>query len=98
MTKSNLDNILKQTFDYAEKLAKDFYFGVWGKSPPRCPAFGGEIVRITRAGWEHVVDDPKKSRLDKLGRFCTFERAKVLLETASHFQDYIKGLDGRSEF
>ena len=93
-----MDNILKQVFDYAEKLAKDFYFNIWAKNPPKCPVFDGETVHITRAGWEHIVDDPKKSRLDKLGRFCTFERAKALLETATLFQDYIKSSDGRFEF
>ena len=93
-----MDKLLKQVFDYAEKLAKDFYFNIWAKNSPECPAFDGEVVYITRSGWEHIADDPEKSRMDKLGRFCTFERAKALLETASHFQDYIKSSDGRFEF
>lgn len=94
----NPNSILNEVFDFAKMLAKEFYFDHWGKNPPRSPAFDGEIVYITRAGWEHIAEDPKKSKMDKLGRFFSLERAKTLLNTAANFQDYRKDPDGKTEY
>ncbi len=79
------DNILNQTLKYAKKLAKEFYFNNWSKNPPRCQAFGGEIINITREGWEHITHDEVKTKTDILGRLFVLERAKFLLETTSSF-------------
>jgi len=84
-TEQKLDTILNHTFKYAKKLAKDFYFNVWAKNSPKCPALGGEIINITREGWEHIIDETSRTKADVLGRLFVLERAKVLLETANIF-------------
>ena len=94
----NLDSILDEVFGFAELLAKEFYFDHWAKNPPQSSAFNGEVIEITRAGWEHIIDDPRKSRMDKLGRILTFERAKALLEIASTFQDHQRSTNGKIQF
>ncbi|MBU2545150.1 hypothetical protein KKC65_01690 [Patescibacteria group bacterium] len=79
----NFDKILNQTLKYAKNIAKEFYFQEWGENPPKCPAFDGEVVNITREGWEHITHDEIKTKTDILGRLFVLERAKVLLETAT---------------
>lgn len=90
MKNQNLDTIFNDTFKYAKKLAKEFYFKNWVKNPLKCPAFKGEIIHISRIGWEHTIKELHKSKMDILGRFCILERAKKLLESATQFQDYEK--------
>lgn len=87
---NKLDNIMDEVFQYAKKLAKDFYFNIWAKNPPKCPAFDGEIIHISRIGWEHITHDEAKTYMDILGRIFVLERAKEILETAGQFQDYEK--------
>ena len=89
-TKDQLDKILDETFSYAKKISRDFYFNNWSKNPPKCPAFKGEVIHISRVGWEHITHDEAKTRMDILGRIFILERAKDLLETAGQFQDYEK--------
>ena len=74
-----MDEIFHRTFKYAKQLAREFYFGVWAKTPPRCPAFGGETVSITREGWEHITHEEGKTKTDIMGRLFMLERAKRLL-------------------
>jgi len=93
MKNNNLDKILNNTFKYAKKLAKDFYFNKWNKDELKCPAFNKEIIHISRVGWEHIIHDESKTRMDILGRIFILERAKKLLETANQFQDYTKKND-----
>ncbi|MHA1658563.1 MAG: hypothetical protein ACTSUT_05500 [Promethearchaeota archaeon] len=88
-----MDNILNQTFKYAKKTAKEFYFKVWVKNPPRCPAFDGEVVHISNYGWDHLVFLRKRTKFELLGRLFILERAKKLLETAHNFQSHIKRKD-----
>ena len=85
-----MNKIFNETFKYAKKLAKDFYFNEWAKTSPKCLAFDGEVVHITREGWEHVAHLRKRTRFEVLGRLLVLERAKKLLETATVFQDYRK--------
>lgn len=85
-----MDRIFNETFKYAKKLAKDFYFNDWARTSSKCPAFDGEVVHITREGWEHVVHLRKRTRFEVLGRLLVLERARRLLETATVFQDYRK--------
>lgn len=87
---SLLDTIFENVFNYAKKLARDFYFEVWSKSPPHCPAFDGEVIHVSREGWEHLALFHKRTRFELLGRFFVLERAKHLLETATHFQQHIR--------
>jgi len=88
-----MDEIFHKTFKYAKQLAREFYFRVWAKSPPQCLAFGGEVVHVTREGWEHIIDDTARTRTDVLGRLFTLERAKKLLEEAATFQDHRERTD-----
>ena len=81
--KKNLDKILNRTLKYAKKIAKKFYFQEWEKDPPKCPAFDGEIINITREGWEHIVHSEIKTKTDILGRLFVLERARELLQTAT---------------
>jgi hypothetical protein len=89
----NLDTIFDKTFRYATAEARRFYFQTWRKAQPPCPAFAGEVIQITHFGWEHITHAERPSKLDVLGRFFVLERAKVLLETATSFQDYRKEQD-----
>ena len=75
-----MDEIFHKTFTFAKQLAKGFYFG-------------GEVVHITREGWEHIIDDTARTRNDVLGRLFTLERAKKLLEEAAAFQDHRERTD-----
>ncbi len=84
----NLDTIFEKTFTFAEREARRFYFQIWRGVQAPCPAFGGEVVKITRVGWEHISRSERRSKLDVLGRFFVLERAKVLLETATPYQSY----------
>jgi len=83
--KNNLDTIINQTLKYAKKIAKEFYFKEWAKNPPKCQAFDGEIIDITREGWEHITHHEVKTKTDVIGRLFVLERAKVLLETTTLF-------------
>ncbi|MFH0854015.1 MAG: hypothetical protein V1891_00780 [bacterium] len=94
--KKQLDKIMRMTFKHAKKLARDFYFNEWVKNPPKCAAFDGEIIHISRIGWEHIMYDEAKTCMDVLGRLFVLERAKELLEYATQFQDYEKR--GRREY
>ena len=85
--------IFDHTFKHAKKLARNFYFKQWAKYPPRCPAFNGEVVYIGREGWEHILDEKHRTRMDLLGRWFSLEAAKYLLETSTAFQDNIKKQD-----
>ena len=89
-SQKEFDKILNQTYKYAKKLARDFYFNNWIKNPPMCPAFQGGIIHISRVGWEYIIHDETKTRMDILGRLFILERTKRLLETAGQFQDYKK--------
>lgn len=87
---NDLDVILNETFAFAKKRAHDFYFHVWAQKPPCCPAFECTVIGISHFGWEHLVCLRKRTKFELLGRFFALERAKQLLETATHFQLHIK--------
>lgn len=88
--KKGLDTIMNGTFKHAKKLARNFYFNIWSKNPPKCSAFNGEIIHISRVGWEHIMYDEAKTCMDVLGRIFVLERTKKLLEIAQQFQNYEK--------
>jgi len=85
---ANLDTIFERTYRFAEREARRFYFQVWRKDQKPCPAFNGEVVRITRVGWDHLLTAKHRTKLDLFGRFFVLERAKHLLETCTQFQEY----------
>jgi hypothetical protein len=81
------DTIFEKTFRFAEQAARRFYFQIWKLNQQPCPAFQGEIVKITRVGWDHLLTARHRTKLDLLGRFFVLERAKHLLETSTQFQE-----------
>jgi len=83
-----LNTILNATFKFAKQKAKEFYFRNWAKNPPVCPAFDGEVVNITREGWEHTIKEIRRTKMDVLGRLFILERAKKLLAEAALYQDH----------
>ncbi|MCX6789150.1 MAG: hypothetical protein NTZ42_00875 [Candidatus Gribaldobacteria bacterium] len=91
--KENLNTILDTTFKFAKKTAKDFYFKIWAKNPPKCPAFDGEMIHISRYGWEHLTRLRKRTKFELLGRLFVLERARELLETSLHFQLHVQRKD-----
>ena len=86
----DLDAILNNTFAYAKKCARDFYFYFWAPQPPHCPAFEGGVIYISHFGWEHLVCLRRRTKFELLGRFIVLERANRSLETATHFQLHIQ--------
>lgn len=90
LNNQNFDTILNRAFKYAKQIAKEFYFKEWTPNPPKCPAFDGEIVHITREGWEHIIDETARTKTDVLGRLFVLERAKALLEKATTFSEQHK--------
>ena len=93
---SSLTTIFDHTFKHAKTLARNFYFKEWAKHPPQCPAVQGETINITREGWEHILRERHRTKMDILGRFFNLEIAKYILETATSYQDYRKR--GDTEF
>jgi len=87
-TMSDLDTIFEKAFSFAKQEARQFYFQAWRQDQKPCPAFNGEVVRITRVGWDHFLTARHRTKLDLLGRFFVLERAKRLLETSPQFQEY----------
>jgi len=84
---STLDTIINQSFSYIKNIAKQWYHD-WMKTPPHCPAFHGEVIHVSRYGWEHLVRLRKRTKFELLGRLFVLERARELLETATHFQKH----------
>lgn len=68
-----------------EAKAKDFYFNKWRGNEKIIPAFG-EIVYVTKIGWNHIVHHPRRTLLDKIIRLKKLELAKQVLETSNHYQ------------
>jgi len=93
MQNQKLDIIFNNTFKYAKKLAKEFYFKNWKKNLSECPAFKGETINIGHHGWDHLIYLRKRTKFELLGRLFILERAKKLLETAHNFQSHINRKD-----
>lgn len=68
--------------------AKHFYFNVWRGSEKPCPAFGGEVVKVTRAGWNHILFSPKRESLEMLRRLRLLPCAKRMIENAKIVKEY----------
>ena len=83
---------LKQVQDRAKK----FYFEQWQGNERPSPAFGGEIVRVGRSGWRHIIYDKKRSKSEVLSRLALLKEAKIILETKRTFDNY--GRKGNFEF
>lgn len=78
----------KSTLEKAQMRAWTFY-DHWRSSGSKSPAFKGEMIYVTRIGWDHLVD-PRKHRTtkEKIRRFEALPLAKKLLEMSTTFQEY----------
>lgn len=65
--------------------AKEYYFKEWRGNEKVCPAFG-EKVYITRLGWNHIVNIPRRRLVDKIIRLKNLKVAREILETANTYQ------------
>lgn len=75
-------------FSIAERKAWKFYED-WRKTGSKSPAFHGELILVTRLGWDHLLDSRKRrSKKEKIRRFQALPLAKKLLETATTVQEY----------
>lgn len=78
----------KSKLDRVQTQARRFY-DRWRNSGSKSPAFKGEMIYITRIGWDHLVD-PRKRRTtkEKIRRFEALPLAKKLLEVSTTYQEY----------
>lgn len=82
-------NAQKQHFDearFAKELqqAKKIYFEKWADEID-CPAIGKK-VRVTRAGWDHLVNKKDRTKNQTFFRAKNLEQGKDILERATFFQ------------
>ena len=79
---------------FKEKIEefKDFYFNEWRGNEKGAPAFSGEIIKVNRFGWSHIVYSEKRYRnaSNILKRLKLLSAARKLIETINLFQDYRK--------
>ncbi|MDP4008141.1 MAG: hypothetical protein Q8P68_03025 [Candidatus Peregrinibacteria bacterium] len=77
-----------QDFKKELKEAKEFYFNVWRGHEKPCPAFDGEVVRITRAGWGHIRFSENRDIKEIIPRLKLLKVAKRIIESQSRIVDY----------
>jgi len=78
------------------KKAKHFYFNVWRGNEGPCPAFNGEIIQITRAGWNHLLFSPKRDSAEMFRRLDLLPCARRIIESAREVKEYRR--DGEVEY
>jgi hypothetical protein len=88
VVKKDLNWIQKETFEYAEKLARKYYKAeLLGKSL-HCNALRDKI-KFTRSGWNHFVDKDRSIN-ELITRFFALARVEVVLRQAREILDYEK--------
>ncbi len=81
--KNKLSNLQK-----AQQHAWKFY-DQWRKTGSKSPAFGGEIIYVSRLGWDHLLDPRKKrSKIEKIRRLKALPLAKKLIEQSTTYQEH----------
>ena len=75
------------SFKTAFEVAKKFYFLEWRGFEVSSPAFNGQVVHITRAGWNHITSHPRRPRAEVLQRLALFPFARQLIEKSVFVQD-----------
>lgn len=72
----------------ATKKAWKFY-SEWRKTGSKCPAFGGEIIYVSRLGWDHLLSSRKhRTKVEKILRLNALPLAQKILEISTTFQEY----------
>jgi len=77
----------KSKYKKARDKAENFYFKKWRGKEKIAPAFE-EIVYVSRAGWDHIVFQKKRSKAEQLRRLEALPLAQKLLETATTYQEH----------
>lgn len=81
--KHKLSNLEK-----AQRHAWRFY-DHWRKTGSKSPAFDGEMIDVSRLGWDHLLNPLKKrSRIEKIRRLKALPLAKKLIEQSTTYQDH----------
>lgn len=75
-------------FHELKKIAEDFYFQEWRGHEKTAPAFGEEIVRVTRKGWTYLTG--KSTTGDVMRRLALLPIAKEIIETTKQITDVRK--------
>jgi hypothetical protein len=76
-----------ENFERKISRLKTFYFEWRGKEKPsKC--FQGEVIRISRSGWNHLISSPRRSKKEILERISLLPFAKRLLEESTFVQTY----------
>lgn len=84
MSKKHKISIFKKT----QQRAWKFYYQ-WRKTGSKSPAFGGEMIYVSRLGWDHLLDPRKKrSKIEKIRRFKALSLAKKLIEQSTTYQEH----------
>jgi hypothetical protein len=68
-----------------ETKAKMYYFNDWRGNEIIIPAFG-EIVYISKLGWNHIVHHPRRKLKDKIIRLKKLPLAREVLEKSTTYQ------------
>ena len=76
----------KSKYKITRDKAENFYFKKWRGKEKIAPAFE-EILYVSRAGWDHIVFQKKRSKAEQLRRLKALPLAKKLLETSTTYQE-----------
>lgn len=91
----DLNYIQKYTYEYAEKLAKDFYIGKLQGNKVYCRALKKHIY-FTHTGWNHFIEKDRSIN-ELITRFFALQRVVEVVKTARKVNDYNvrrkKGMD-----
>lgn len=87
--KKRQTNTQRQHFDKIRfnrelERARQIYFDKW-PNEINCPALGRKI-RITRAGWNHLIDKRDRTKTQTFFRAKNLEEGRSILERATFFQ------------
>ncbi|MFA4889075.1 MAG: hypothetical protein WC628_05835, partial [Candidatus Omnitrophota bacterium] len=83
-------------FNALSKAARKFYFDILVKQEIKVPAFDGEKVDISRSGWQHLVYENDRSRLNLISRLLALPKVAGVLTSEEVQPDYQKR--GNEEF
>lgn len=79
-----------QGFKKEVEKAKHFYFKIWRGNEKPCPAFRGEVIKVTRAGWNHIRFSENRDIEEVIPRLKLLQVAKRIIEGQSQISDYRK--------
>ncbi|MBI2465445.1 hypothetical protein HYV64_04870 [Candidatus Shapirobacteria bacterium] len=82
----DLNHIQKTTYEYAEKLAKDFYIGKLQGTKVYSPALKKHIY-FTHSGWNHFVEKDRSVN-ELITRFFALPRVVGVLKKCRKYCDY----------